>query len=83
MQANPVKLVNRIKKVQGDLTVLKDQCQELLAAKQVGIGDFLVLFFWVVNFGFFFFFEFEDPNEGIVMGFWSFDFSCCVFVGFD
>jgi hypothetical protein len=56
MQANPVKLVNRIKKVQGDLTVLKDQCQELLAAKQVGIGDFLVLFFWVVNFGFFFFF---------------------------
>ncbi|KAG6739190.1 hypothetical protein POTOM_056776 [Populus tomentosa] len=34
MQANPVKLVNRIKKVQGDLTVLKDQCQELLAAKQ-------------------------------------------------
>uniref|UniRef100_A0A6M2EZ28 Protein FAM33A n=1 Tax=Populus davidiana TaxID=266767 RepID=A0A6M2EZ28_9ROSI len=32
--ANPVKLVNRIKKVQGDLTVLKDQCQELLAAKQ-------------------------------------------------
>ncbi|CAK7353994.1 unnamed protein product [Dovyalis caffra] len=32
--ANPVKLVNRIKKLQGDLTVLKDQCQELLAAKQ-------------------------------------------------
>ncbi|KAI5556105.1 hypothetical protein BDE02_18G012600 [Populus trichocarpa] len=32
--ANPVKLVNRIKKVQGDLTVLKGQCQELLAAKQ-------------------------------------------------
>ncbi|KAJ6354773.1 hypothetical protein OIU77_005386 [Salix suchowensis] len=32
--ANPVKLVHRIKKVQGDLTVLKDQCQELLAAKQ-------------------------------------------------
>ena len=47
-----MKLVHRIKKVQGDLTVLKDQCQELLAAKQVEIGDFL-FFFWLVNFGFF------------------------------
>ncbi|XP_050216518.1 uncharacterized protein LOC126667572 [Mercurialis annua] len=32
--ANPMKLVNRIKKVQEDLSALKEQCRELLAAKQ-------------------------------------------------
>ncbi|PKI64486.1 spindle and kinetochore-associated protein 2 [Punica granatum] len=32
--ANPGKLVSRIKKIQDDLSTLKDQCQELLAAKQ-------------------------------------------------
>ncbi|XP_044464635.1 uncharacterized protein LOC123195096 isoform X1 [Mangifera indica] len=33
-QANPMKLVSRIKKVQEDLSTLKEQCRELLAAKQ-------------------------------------------------
>ncbi|CAN0860512.1 hypothetical protein LINGRAHAP2_LOCUS7963 [Linum grandiflorum] len=32
--ANPVKLVNRIKKVQDEVTELMDRCRELLAAKQ-------------------------------------------------
>ncbi|EEF46843.1 uncharacterized protein LOC8274152 [Ricinus communis] len=32
--ANPMKLVNRIKKIQEDLSILKEQCGELLAAKQ-------------------------------------------------
>ncbi|ESQ46520.1 hypothetical protein EUTSA_v10000363mg [Eutrema salsugineum] len=32
--ANPMKLVQRIKKLQEDVTVLKDQCLELLSAKQ-------------------------------------------------
>ncbi|XP_052204165.1 uncharacterized protein LOC127809421 isoform X2 [Diospyros lotus] len=32
--ANPMKLVSRIKKVQEDLASLKEQCRELLAAKQ-------------------------------------------------
>ncbi|KAJ0089840.1 hypothetical protein Patl1_12615 [Pistacia atlantica] len=32
--ANPMKLVSRIKKVQEDLSTLKEQCRELLAAKQ-------------------------------------------------
>ncbi|XP_057511044.1 uncharacterized protein LOC130793393 [Actinidia eriantha] len=32
--ANPMKLVSRIKKVQEDLSSLKEQCRELLAAKQ-------------------------------------------------
>ncbi|XP_030544167.1 uncharacterized protein LOC115750757 isoform X2 [Rhodamnia argentea] len=32
--ANPLKLVSRIKKVLDDVSSLKDQCQELLAAKQ-------------------------------------------------
>ncbi|KAK4853823.1 hypothetical protein QYF36_015257 [Acer negundo] len=32
--ANPMKLVSRVKKLQEDLSTLKDQCQELLAAKQ-------------------------------------------------
>ncbi|KDP33491.1 hypothetical protein JCGZ_07062 [Jatropha curcas] len=32
--ANPMKLVNRIKKIQGDITALKEQCRELLVAKQ-------------------------------------------------
>ncbi|KAL9442845.1 hypothetical protein AB3S75_016246 [Citrus x aurantiifolia] len=32
--ANPMKLVSRIKKVQEDLPILKEQCRELLAAKQ-------------------------------------------------
>ncbi|XP_047339319.1 uncharacterized protein LOC124942807 [Impatiens glandulifera] len=32
--ANPMKLVSRIKKVEEDLSTLKDQCRELLAAKQ-------------------------------------------------
>uniref|UniRef100_A0A2P2KAQ7 Protein FAM33A n=1 Tax=Rhizophora mucronata TaxID=61149 RepID=A0A2P2KAQ7_RHIMU len=32
--ANPMKLVSRIKKIQEDLTFLNDQCRELLAAKQ-------------------------------------------------
>ncbi|XP_004498821.1 uncharacterized protein [Cicer arietinum] len=32
--ANPMKLVSRIKKVQEDISTLKGQCHELLAAKQ-------------------------------------------------
>ncbi|KAJ9167631.1 hypothetical protein P3X46_019248 [Hevea brasiliensis] len=32
--ANPMKLSNRIKKMQDDLTTLKEQCRELLSAKQ-------------------------------------------------
>ncbi|CAL1385204.1 unnamed protein product [Linum trigynum] len=32
--ANPVKLVNRIKKIQEEVSGLKEQCRELLAAKQ-------------------------------------------------
>nr|KYP32273.1 hypothetical protein KK1_047082 [Cajanus cajan] len=32
--ANPMKLVSRIKKVQEDIEILKGQCHELLAAKQ-------------------------------------------------
>ncbi|ESW33094.1 hypothetical protein PHAVU_001G042700 [Phaseolus vulgaris] len=32
--ANPMKLVSRIKKVQEDIATLKGQCHELLAAKQ-------------------------------------------------
>ncbi|XP_042986603.1 spindle and kinetochore-associated protein 2 isoform X1 [Carya illinoinensis] len=32
--ANPMKLVSRIKKIQEDLLTLKEQCHELLAAKQ-------------------------------------------------
>ncbi|XP_010063842.2 spindle and kinetochore-associated protein 2 [Eucalyptus grandis] len=32
--ANPLKLVSRIKKVLDDVSSLKDQCQELLVAKQ-------------------------------------------------
>ena len=33
-----MKLVSRIKKIQEDILTLKDQCRELLAAKQVSIG---------------------------------------------
>ncbi|KAL5785922.1 hypothetical protein ACOSQ2_008314 [Xanthoceras sorbifolium] len=32
--ANPMKLVSRVKKLQEDLSTLKEQCRELLAAKQ-------------------------------------------------
>ncbi|XP_010472505.1 PREDICTED: uncharacterized protein LOC104752134 [Camelina sativa] len=32
--ANPMKLIQRMKKLQEDVTVLKDQCLELLSAKQ-------------------------------------------------
>ncbi|KAK2658859.1 hypothetical protein Ddye_005392 [Dipteronia dyeriana] len=32
--ANPMKLVSRVKKLQEDLSTLKDQCQELLSGKQ-------------------------------------------------
>uniref|UniRef100_A0A5B7A0S9 Protein FAM33A n=1 Tax=Davidia involucrata TaxID=16924 RepID=A0A5B7A0S9_DAVIN len=32
--ANPMKLVSRIKKIQEDLSSLKEQCRELLTAKQ-------------------------------------------------
>ncbi|EXC18764.1 hypothetical protein L484_007137 [Morus notabilis] len=32
--ANPMKLVSRIKKIQEDLSALKEQCHELLSAKQ-------------------------------------------------
>ncbi|CAN6979293.1 hypothetical protein IGI04_038170 [Brassica rapa subsp. trilocularis] len=32
--ANPMKLIQRIKKLQEDVTFLKDQCLELLSAKQ-------------------------------------------------
>ncbi|GJY63451.1 protein TIC 55, chloroplastic, partial [Tanacetum coccineum] len=32
--ANPMKLVSRIKKIQDELPALKDQCRELLSAKQ-------------------------------------------------
>jgi len=34
-QANPMKLVARIKKIQDEVSSLKDQCRELLTAKQV------------------------------------------------
>ncbi|KAB1204772.1 hypothetical protein CJ030_MR8G027381 [Morella rubra] len=34
LQANPINLVSRIKKMQEDLLNLKEQCHELLAAKQ-------------------------------------------------
>lgn len=41
-----MKLCNRIKKIQEDLTTLKEQCRELLAAKQVlfflCLGVFLI-----------------------------------------
>lgn len=33
--ANPMKLVSRIKKIQQDLSTLEEQCRELLTAKQV------------------------------------------------
>ncbi|XP_059461530.1 uncharacterized protein LOC132190528 [Corylus avellana] len=33
-KANPMKLVSRMKKIQEDLLTLKEQCHELLAAKQ-------------------------------------------------
>ncbi|KAJ0445991.1 putative spindle and kinetochore-associated protein [Helianthus annuus] len=33
--ANPMKLVARIKKIQDELPSLKEQCRELLSAKQV------------------------------------------------
>ncbi|CAN1341783.1 hypothetical protein LINPERPRIM_LOCUS39281 [Linum perenne] len=39
--ANPVKLVNRIKKVQDEVTELKHQCRELLAAKQMFLQDLI------------------------------------------
>ncbi|KAI4389730.1 hypothetical protein MLD38_001927 [Melastoma candidum] len=32
--ANPIRLVSRIKKIRDDLSIVKDQCQELLSAKQ-------------------------------------------------
>ncbi|KNA19385.1 hypothetical protein SOVF_062080 [Spinacia oleracea] len=32
--ANPMKLVGRVKKIQDELSSLKDQCRQLLAAKQ-------------------------------------------------
>ncbi|PON73188.1 Spindle and kinetochore-associated protein [Parasponia andersonii] len=32
--ANPMKLVSRIKRIQEDLSTLKEQCRELLSAKQ-------------------------------------------------
>jgi hypothetical protein len=35
LQANPMKLVSRIKKIQEEISILKGQCHELLAAKQV------------------------------------------------
>lgn len=35
LQANPMKLVSRMKKIQEDISTLKGQCHELLAAKQV------------------------------------------------
>ncbi|KAF2293471.1 hypothetical protein GH714_002101 [Hevea brasiliensis] len=34
-EANPIKLVNRIKKMQEDLTTLKEQCRKLLSAKEI------------------------------------------------
>uniref|UniRef100_A0A9I9EEA5 Protein FAM33A n=1 Tax=Cucumis melo TaxID=3656 RepID=A0A9I9EEA5_CUCME len=33
--ANPMKLVSRIKKIQDDISTLKEQCREVLTAKQV------------------------------------------------
>ncbi|KAB8433045.1 hypothetical protein FH972_025003 [Carpinus fangiana] len=35
--ANPMKLVSRMKKKQEDLLTLKEQCHELLAAKQISL----------------------------------------------
>jgi len=35
LQANPMQLVSRIKKLQDDIATLKGQCHELLVAKQV------------------------------------------------
>lgn len=34
-QANPMKLVERLKKIEEEMSSLKDECRELLAAKQV------------------------------------------------
>ena len=47
-----MKLVSRIKKVQEDLSSLKEQCRELLAAKQVLIFSIvmLLLLVWLINF---------------------------------
>lgn len=42
-QANPMKLVARIKKIQEDVSFLSEQCRELLAAKQVPVHNFLYL----------------------------------------
>lgn len=36
--ANPMKLVSRIKKIQQDLSTLEDQCRHLLTAKQVSLS---------------------------------------------
>ena len=38
-----MKLVSRIKKVQEDLLILKEQCRELLTAKQV-LKGFIILY---------------------------------------
>jgi len=44
LQANPMKLVSRIKKIQEEISILKGQCHELLASKQV-IDYLLLLYF--------------------------------------
>lgn len=46
-QANPMKLVARIKKIQEDVSFLSEQCRELLAAKQVSVHNFLYLLFLI------------------------------------
>ena len=41
LQANPMKLVSRIKKIQDDISTLKEQCREVLIAKQV-LSSFII-----------------------------------------
>lgn len=43
LQANPMKLVSRIKKIRDDISTLKEQCREVLMAKQV---LFFIYFLW-------------------------------------
>lgn len=51
IQANPMKLVGRVKKIQDELSSLKDQCRQLLAAKQVYPLFFLQLPAFFLMFG--------------------------------
>lgn len=72
LQANPVKLVSRVKKIQDDLSILKGQCQELLAAKQVSSlffspSDFAVNFGKQVNLKMLFHLRFISDDVCVVL----------------